>query len=177
MSGPQHWMSFFQSGSTKISAATVYFHLRSHARDSAMKLMSTPETAECWCELQVCERQGRGQAGPGHGGFPLRATVELSLTQVVVGFICCVLFCGVPRQCAVKMEFSQIDNVDVDVNIDLKSHPVGSTTPQKKKVQSSKYLFFSLPDMFADKILSWYFPLKFIISADYSLKQETNHSI
>ncbi len=46
-------------------------------------------------------------------------------------------------------EFSQIDNVDVDVNIDVKSHPVGSTTPQKKEVQSSRYLIFSLPDIFA----------------------------
>ncbi len=27
-----------------------------------------------------------------------------------------------------NMEFSQIDNVDVDVNADVKSHPVGSTT-------------------------------------------------
>ncbi len=62
-------------------------------------------------------------------------------------------------------EFSQIENVDVEVNVDVKSHPVGSTTPQKKEVQSSRYLFFSLPDMFAVS-LSWYFPLKFTISAD-----------
>ncbi len=69
-----------------------------------------------------------------------------------------------------------IENVDVDVNVDVKSHPVGSTTPQKKEVQSSRCLFFSLPDMFAVN-LSWYFPLKFIISANMFLKQETNHSI
>ncbi len=38
-------------------------------------------------------------------------------------------------------EFPQIENVDIGMNIDVESHPVGSTTPKKMDVQSSKCLF------------------------------------
>ena len=56
-------------------------------------------------------------------------------------------------------EFLQIENVDVDVNVDVESHPLGSTTPHEMKVQGSK-MYLSLPNMFAF-FLSWHFPLKF----------------
>ncbi len=55
-------------------------------------------------------------------------------------------------------EVSQIGKVDVSVNMDVESHPVGFTTPQKTEVQSSKCYFFLATSKFAR-----YFPLKFKI--------------
>ncbi len=51
---------------------------------------------------------------------------------------------GQPRPGAHDLQVPQIENVDVDVNVDVDSHPVGSFTPHNVRIQSSKSLMLLL---------------------------------
>ncbi len=78
----------------------------------------------------------------GGAGVTLGASCVVSLSKSKAGDTlsgCVVLAksAGVEPQATtpsiVFREFSQIENVDVGVNVDVESHPVGPTTPQIQK--------------------------------------------